>query len=48
MTPRRARERLTWAEICERYSDEWVLLADIDEDYDRAIRLGGSSTTTSR
>jgi hypothetical protein len=31
--------RLTWTEICERYSDEWVLLADIDEDYDRAIRF---------
>jgi hypothetical protein len=30
-------ERISWAEICKRYPDEWVLLAEIDEDV-RAIR----------
>jgi hypothetical protein len=33
----RARERLTWAEICERHWDEWVLLADVEQDNDRSI-----------
>ena len=25
-----ARERLTWAEICTRYPDEWVTLIDLE------------------
>lgn len=29
--------RLIWAEICKRYPDEWVLLADIEEDHARTI-----------
>ena len=29
--------RLTWVEICERYPDEWVLLADIEKDDVRTI-----------
>ena len=32
MTRRRVRERLAWIEICQRYRDEWVLLADVEED----------------
>lgn len=32
-----ARERVTWIEICQRYPDEWVLLAEIVEE-DRIIR----------
>ena len=32
-----ARERVTWIEICQRYPDEWVLLAEIVEE-DRSIR----------
>ena len=39
MTRRCVRERLAWTEICERYSDEWLLLADIEADDDGAIRL---------
>jgi hypothetical protein len=35
----RDRERLTWAEICEAHSDEWVLLADVEDDENRAIRF---------
>ncbi len=29
--------RLTWVEICERYPDEWVLLADIEKEDVRTI-----------
>jgi hypothetical protein len=36
---RTGRERLTWAKICEHHWDEWVLLADVEEDGDRAIRF---------
>ena len=32
-------ERLTWAKIREHHWDEWVLLADVEEDDDRAIRF---------
>lgn len=31
MTRTHAPERLTWVEICERYSDEWVLVADVEK-----------------
>jgi hypothetical protein len=30
-------ERLSWMVICEHYPDEWVLLADIEEDNAKAI-----------
>lgn len=29
--------KISWAEICKRYPDEWVLLTDIEEDHVRAI-----------
>jgi len=32
MNCRDAPERLSWVEICERYPDAWVLLAEIDEE----------------
>ena len=30
-------EPLTWAEICERYPDEWVCVADIIYDHPRVF-----------
>jgi hypothetical protein len=33
--------RMTWVEICERYADEWVLLADVEYDDVRTVRLAG-------
>jgi hypothetical protein len=30
-------EPLTWAEICERYPDEWVCVVDIDYDHPRVF-----------
>jgi hypothetical protein len=42
-----ASERLTWVEICVRYPDEWVLLAEIEEEIELSEPLA-SSTTTSR
>jgi hypothetical protein len=44
-------ERLTWAEICERYPDEWVYVVDIDYHDDphvfafRTARVVGHSKT---
>jgi hypothetical protein len=44
-----AAERLTWAEICARYPDEWLTLADmtwLDEEasqLDRAVVLAHSA-----
>jgi len=43
-------ERLTWAEMCERYPDEWVCIADIDYDHPRVCdfrtaRVVGHSKT---
>lgn len=32
---------MTWVEICERYADEWVLLADLEYDDVRTVRLAG-------
>jgi hypothetical protein len=25
--------KISWAEVCKRYPDEWVLLADIEKDH---------------
>ena len=33
--------RMTWVEICERYADEWVLLADVEYDDVRTVRFAG-------
>lgn len=30
-------EKISWAEICKRYPDEWVMLADIEKDRSQAI-----------
>ena len=30
LTVAQGSERLTWAEICARYPDEWVIMADVD------------------
>ena len=30
-------EPLTWAEMCERYPDEWVCVVDIDYDHPRVF-----------
>jgi hypothetical protein len=43
-------EPLTWAEICERYPDEWVCVVDIDYDHPhvfdfRTARVVGHSKT---
>jgi hypothetical protein len=43
-------EPLTWAEICERYPDEWVGVVDIDYDHPRVFdfrtaRVVGHSKT---
>jgi hypothetical protein len=43
-------EPLTWAEICERYPDEWVCVVDIDYDHPRVFdfrtaRVVGHSKT---
>lgn len=43
-------EPLTWAEICERYPDEWVCIVDIDHDHPhvfgfRTARVVGHSKT---
>ena len=43
-------EPLTWAEMCERYPDEWVCVADIDYDHPRVFdfrtaRVVGHSKT---
>ncbi|MEP6859966.1 MAG: hypothetical protein ABJE66_05060 [Deltaproteobacteria bacterium] len=39
-------ELLSWAEICDRYSDQWVALVEIewgdDEDVVRSARVAGS------
>ena len=38
-------ESLSWAEICDRYSDQWVALVEIeweDEDVVRAARVAGA------
>jgi hypothetical protein len=33
-------ERLTWAEICKRFPDEWVVLVDADRTNDRDFEFG--------
>lgn len=43
-------EPLTWAEMCERYPDEWVCVVDIDYDHPRVFdfrtaRVAGHSKT---
>ena len=35
-----ATEALTWAEICSRHPDEWVLLVDAEIDAEGTIRSG--------
>ena len=33
-------ERLTWAQICERYPDEWVVMVETDWVNDRDFEFG--------
>ena len=37
-----AAERLTWDEICKRFPDEWVVLADADWTNDRDFEFGSA------
>ena len=35
-------ERLTWAEICERFPDQWVVAVDVDWVNDRDVDFGSA------
>lgn len=40
MSRQRDAEAISWAEICSRYADEWVYLADVKEDDKRRVVSG--------
>ena len=35
-------ERLTWTEMCQRYPDEWVVMAEIEGDNDTDLDFGSA------
>jgi hypothetical protein len=40
LAPNKAEQQLSWAQICDRYPNEWVFLLDIEKTADGSIGAG--------